>query len=67
MSSNNTFKMTDANGNEESKDVTAGLTLGDLLGDNQQGIIDGVVSDSTTTIRPGDHVEVVVKAGKAGA
>jgi hypothetical protein len=66
MSSNNTFKFSDANGNEESKIVTEGLTLGDLLSDNQQGLIDGTVSAASTTIRPGDHVEIVVKAGKAG-
>ena len=66
MSSDNTFKLTDANGNEDSKNVTEGLTVGDLLGDNQQALIDGRVSAANTTVRPGDHVEIIAKAGKAG-
>jgi hypothetical protein len=67
MSSVNTFKFTDGNGNESTKNVTSGMTLGKLLSSSQQGLIDGVVSDNSTTIRPGDHVEVIIKSGKAGA
>ena len=66
MASRKTFKLTDANGNESTKSITAGMKLGDLLSKNQQGLVNGTVEDAKTTLRAGDHVEIMTKAGKAG-
>ncbi len=66
MAARKTFKLTDANGSESTKRLTKDIKLGDLLGDNQQGLIDGSVADASTTLRAGDHVEIIMKSGKAG-
>ena len=60
------FNLRDVNGSESPKNVTAGLTLGDLLKSGQQGLIGGEVMAANTSIRRGDHVEIIPKSGKAG-
>ena len=60
------FKLTDANGSESSKVLKDGATLGDYVKSNQQGMINGEVSANSTTLRAGDHVEIIAKSGKAG-
>ena len=62
----NTFNFRDVNGSERSKTVTSGLTLGDLVKSGQQGLINGEVMAANTSIRKGDHVEIITKSGKAG-
>ena len=66
MASRKTFKLTDANGNESTKNITDGMKLGDLLSTNQQGLVNGTIEAAKTTLRAGDHVEIIAKAGKAG-
>ena len=61
------FELTDANGSKTTKDLTEGMVLGDLLSAGQQGLIEGSISEASTTLRSGDHVEIIVKSGKAGA
>ena len=61
-----TIKVSDANGSESTKTLKDGMTLGDLLKDGQTGLVDGVQSAASTTLRAGDHVEIIVKSGKAG-
>ena len=63
----NSFTLIDINGNESSKRIpTGGITVGDLVADNQQALVDDTVMGNGTTIRSGDTVEIIAKSGKAG-
>ncbi len=60
------IKFTDVDGKETTRTVDKGTTLADLLSDGQTGAIDGEQMSESTTLRKGDHVEIVRKSGKAG-
>lgn len=61
-----TIKVADINGGEAKRNLEDGMTLGDLLSSGQQGLVNGTVMAGDTTLRAGDHVEVIAKSGKAG-
>lgn len=62
-----TYTLIDINGNESTPNIpSGGVKIGDLLGSNQQALVDGTVMTADTTIRGGDTVEIIAKSGKAG-
>ena len=62
-----TYTLIDINGNESSETLpSGGVKIGDLLGANQQALVDGTIMTADTTVRGGDTVEIIAKSGKAG-
>ena len=59
------IKVTDVDGGEISRTVDKGTTLGDLLKSHEIGYIKGQQEANDTTLRSGDHVEIMAKSGKA--
>ena len=51
---------------EVSRNITSTSKLGDVLGSNQKGLINGQTHPNNTTLRAGDVVEVFAKSAKAG-
>ncbi len=60
------IKFTDVDGNERTRRLDNGTILSDLLSNNETGAIGGETMEGDTTLRTGDHIEVVRKSGKAG-
>ena len=61
------IKLTDTDGSESTKKVSQGTAVGDLMRSGQVAVLNGdVVTDTNTTLRANDHVELQPASSKAG-
>ncbi len=60
------YRFINTDGSEVTRELTDGLTLGDILAEGQKGLVNGKSEGTATTIRNGDTIEVFAKSAKAG-